>query len=499
MLGSRAAPEGPRGHRDRAHPHPRHTPEQELQCSSHAGTHTLQQARPLPVLRLLLVAVVLLVLGAGGAEAAPFTFTDVYTPRCTPLANPPPGGFKKWSDPKTWGPGGVPGVGSRTMVNVTIPCGGAVVLDVPEVRVNMLTIRGMLAVQDPAKGKPAVYQVTACLVLVEGQLIVGSAKKQLRSKLTFTLAPNPNRRKQYSFTFNPPADKDHPRGIGHKAFVIAGGQVSLHGMPGEGGTPSWVKLAETAKQGQNYIILDTDVTGKWPVGGRIAIASTGYYAFEAEEFEIVDVQRHPKGTALTLDKALQWSHWGNARGIPDGFGGFVDERAEVALLSRNIVITGVDEPAPYQYEGGHFMVFMTRQPQTIEGVEFFKMGQQGKLGRYSIHLHVCGDTRGQMVVRKNAIHSSKQRCIVVHATHNASIESNVAYNTAGHCFMVEEGGEQGNKFIGNLGFLTRRVDRLITNGYLPGSTLETDNVPSTFWISNLYNTYVWTLRDTVTA
>lgn len=261
-------------------------------------------------------------------------------------------------------------------------------------------------------------------------------------------------------------------------------------MPGGRDTPSWAKLAETAEKGQNFIILDADVANQWPVGSRIAIASTGYYPFEAEDFRIVDVQQHPKGAAITLDGPLQWMHWGDARGIPDGFGGYVDERAEVALLSRNIVITGVDEPRPHQYEGGHFMVFMTQQPQTVEGVEFYLMGQQGNLGRYPLHLHVCGDTQGRFLVRKNAIHSSKQRCVVVHATHNATIESNVAYNTSGHCFMVEEGGEMGNKFIKNLGFLTRRVDRLITNGYVPGASEETDVVPSTFWITNLYNTCV---------
>lgn len=47
-----------------------------------------------------------------------------------------------------------------------------------------------------------------------------------------------------------------------------------------------------------------------------------------------------------------------------------------------------------------------------------------------------------------------QRCIVVHATHNLTISENIAFNTSGHCFMVEEGGEQDNKFIKNLGMLT---------------------------------------------
>lgn len=51
--------------------------------------------------------------------------------------------------------------------------------------------------------------------------------------------------------------------------------------------------------------------------------------------------------------------------------------------------------------------------------------------RYSIHFHLCGDQTNNSVIRKNLILNSKQRCIVIHATFNATIDSNVAYNTSG--------------------------------------------------------------------
>jgi len=41
------------------------------------------------------------------------------------------------------------------------------------------------------------------------------------------------------------------------------------------------------------------------------------------------------------------------------------------------------------------------------------------------------DQKGRSVVRKNLIMHSKQRCVVVHATFNARIEGNVAYNSSG--------------------------------------------------------------------
>jgi len=45
---------------------------------------------------------------------------------------------------------------------------------------------------------------------------------------------------------------------------------------------------------------------------------------------------------------------------------------------------------------------------------------------------------------------------------------------AGHCFMIEEGGETGNTFINNFGLRTRAVTEKIAED-------ETDDSPATFW------------------
>lgn len=61
-------------------------------------------------------------------------------------------------------------------------------------------------------------------------------------------------------------------------------------------------------------------------------------------------------------------HYGEPNSLSDGFGGFVDERAEVALLDRNIVVMGTKEDEPYNLEGtvSHklklILVFMVRFP-----------------------------------------------------------------------------------------------------------------------------------------
>lgn len=64
------------------------------------------------------------------------------------------------------------------------------------------------------------------------------------------------------------------------------------------------------------------------------------------------------------------------------------QAAEVGLLTRNIVVQG--KPGNDPLIGGQVIVNMTQVPQSIFGVEFVRMGQQGNLGRYPVHFHLCG-------------------------------------------------------------------------------------------------------------
>ena len=60
---------------------------------------------------------------------------------------------------------------------------------------------------------------------------------------------------------------------------------------------------------------------------------------------------------------------------------------------------------------------------------------------------------------------------------------NVAFDTKGHCYFTEDGIETGNSFLRNIGVYTRDPDVMISND-------ETDNTPSTFWITNPTNTWL---------
>ncbi|CAI5484165.1 unnamed protein product [Closterium sp. Yama58-4] len=330
-----------------------------------------------------------------------------------------------------------------------------------------------------------------------------------------------------------------------------GGQVDLHGLPGPPSMPVWVRLNNTALAGQTEIVVDADVS-TWPVGGEIAIASTSVKMDEAEKAVIAGgvyvwvecgsvwpcrtgfmpllpptfplhppvtphpqgyrisltaplkyshdgnpkavpdsfhaplpnhpslfsplhppVTPHPQGYRISLTAPLKYSHDGNPKAVPDGFGGAVEVRGEVGLLHRNVVIYGMHEPGKYELE---------------EGVQFAYMGQQGVLGRYPLHFHVCGEANQSHVVRKNAIVYSKQRCVVIHATSNMTIEDTVTYESKGHCFLVEEGSENNVVFKRNLGISVRKVKVVIPSK--ESYDKHTDDKPSTFWMANPNNEYI---------
>ena len=159
--------------------------------------------------------------------------------------------------------------------------------------------------------------------------------------------------------------------------------------------------------------------------------------------------------------------------------------SEVAWLSRPIVFEAEgDGPSDGTYDalhGGHLIILHTPNvAQHIEGVEIRNFGQQGILGRYPIHFHMSGSVAGS-VVRRNVIRESKQRCVVIHGSHDVLVEDNVSFDSYGHCYLLEDGGEHDNTFRNNLGARTRN------SGISIGSS---DNEASTLWITNPQNHFV---------
>ena len=314
--------------------------------------------------------------------------------------------------------------------------------------------------------------------MLHGELVIGSEASPHTRKATITLT-------------NTVPGEDVMAGMGDRGIMISGGTLNLHGDR----TNTWTKLARTAEAGSNSIEV-LNAAG-WRVGDEIVLASTDYDPRQAERRTIAAI----RGNTITLDQPLEYMHFGRITFD-------VDERGEVGLLTRNIMIQASAD-AEESFFGGHIMA-MPSSKMYVEGVELQRMGQNLTLARYPIHWHLVGDAKGQYI-KNAAIHDTYNRCVTVHGTNFLRVENNVTYNTVGHCFFMEDGIEHGNEFVRNLGIQTKchtskpcvptnlaaaGEPRTGTNGQQSKDVLiPSDNTVSTFWITNPDNIY----RDNVAA
>src|ERR1700691_5187230 len=389
----------------------------------------------------------------------------------------PAAGAKRWSDAATWPDKKVPGKDAV----VTIGRDMDVVLDVIPPELHGLTINGKLSFADNKD-----LELSTEWIMVHGELEIGTEAKPHTRKATITLTDNIK-------------DEDMS-GIGgtndrsDRGIMMMGGTLNLHGNR----TNSWTKLSGTAGAGSSSIEV-LNAAG-WRAGDEIVLASTDFDAHQAERRTIAAI----RGNTITLDKKLDSMHFGKITFD-------VDERGEVGMLSRNIVIQASPD-ADQTLFGGHIMA-MNGSKMFVDGVELNRMGQNMHLARYPIHWHLIGDAQGQYI-RNSAIHDTYSRCVTVHGTNYLDIENNVTYNNIGHCFFLEDAVEHGNQFVHNLAILTKChpdapcvPTNLAPLGQSTASNFDTagqnakdillpsDNTAATFWITNPDNIY----RDNVAA
>ncbi|XP_038625586.1 cell surface hyaluronidase isoform X1 [Tachyglossus aculeatus] len=215
--------------------------------------------------------------------------------------------------------------------------------------------------------------------------------------------------------------------------------------------------------------LVDDASG-WKPGDQIVVASTDYSMYQAEEFTLLPCPEC-NNYQVKVKETPQFLHMGE---IVDG----VDMRAEVGVLTRNVIIKGEMETACYgdnqcqffNYDtfGGHIMIKKNFSSVHLSHVELKHMGQQ-QTGSYPVHFHHCGDVddkggyRPQTYVDGLSIHHCFSRCISIHATNGLLIKDTIGFDTLGHCFFLEDGIEQRNILFRNLGLVTK-----------PGTLLPTD-------------------------
>ena len=215
------------------------------------------------------------------------------------------------------------------------------------------------------------------------------------------------------------------------AVVCCGGRWESHGTPM---TRTWVKLGADAAAGDTTVSLAEAVTG-WKAGDRVIV--TGTQVHGPAKTESLTEERTIKaidGATLTLDQPLAMAHLG------DG-----DYRAEVANLTRNVVVESAD-PGGVR---GHTM-YHKDSAGSLAYTEFRHLGKKGVLGRYALHFHLLRDTmRGSSVVG-NSIWDSHNRWLTIHGTDYLIARDNVGYKSVGHGFFLEDGTEVYNVLDRNL-------------------------------------------------
>jgi cell migration-inducing and hyaluronan-binding protein len=361
-------------------------------------------------------------------------------PPVTPPGPTPGQQSFKWSDPNAWG-GAVPAAGAT----VTIPANKYIVLDVSPPALKGLQIDGALVFDDKD------LELTSNWVMVHGagRLEVGRTDKPFTKRATITLTGTDT--------------GENVMGMGTKLLGAMGGSIELVGEPNR--TP-WTKLSATVTKGAKTITVAD--AGGWRVGDRIVLASTDYDPLQAEDVTITAVT----GNTITFDKALAYMHFGE---VTNG----IDERGEVGLLTRNVVVRG-DDGSTNGF-GGHMMIMVGSSARVV-GVQFQRMGQKGKLGRYPVHFHLAGD-ESVSFVKDSSIFETYNRCLTIHATQNLLVSRNVAYNNIGHCYFLEDGLETGNKLESNLAILAKPSKK-------GEEVIPSDNQPSSYWITNPANSFI---------
>uniref|UniRef100_A0A669CEV9 Cell migration inducing hyaluronidase 1 n=1 Tax=Oreochromis niloticus TaxID=8128 RepID=A0A669CEV9_ORENI len=260
----------------------------------------------------------------------------------------------------------------------------------------------------------------------------------------------------------------------------------------------------------NSSILElADQPAGWGPGDRVVVASTDYSMHQAEEFTLLPCPTCASNQLKVRGKT-KFIHMGEE---VDG----VDMRAEVGLLSRNILLRGEMEPSCYGNEACKFFNFDTFgghlkhgfRAVHISGMELQHMGQQ-TMGHYPVHFHMNGDVdeRGgydpPTSVSDLSIHHSFSRCVTIHGSNGLMVKDVVGYDTLGHCFFTEDGPEERNTFEHCLGLMVRagtllpsdrdsKMCRDITDGAYPGyvpNPRQDCSATSTFWIANPNNNLI---------
>jgi hypothetical protein len=305
-----------------------------------------------------------------------------------------------WSDTNTWGGEFLPMEGD----SISIPYGLNLLVDIDESPVlNAIIVEGSLIFAPDDLDSSHQRTFDAYYIITQnGYIEIGTEDEPYTSYLTITMHGEVNSPSLPTF--------------GNKVIAVSGGQLEMHGVPRH---PTWTSLETTADVGSTSITLQESVD--WQVGEQIVIAPTDFEARHAEQREIMAIDNSdPDHPVITLDTELYYKHYAATEYYGDNW---IDMRAEVGLLTRNVKFQGDQEYSEDNMYGGQIMIHSDGDETSIARIEYcelFNVGQGFKLGRYAIHFHMIG-TVHKSYVKGNAVWQSYNRGTTIHGVHHLTI------------------------------------------------------------------------------
>lgn len=352
-----------------------------------------------------------------------------------------------WSEASTWG-GTKPVQGEE----VTIPEGAVIMLDENPPALGGLLIEGTLVFDRKN------LELSSEWIMVSGTLMVGTKAQPFEDSAIITL--------------NDTDAEADLMGMGTRGIMVMGGRLELHGAVPE---ITKTKINENLEQGATSVPLVDNVD--WEPDDMIIITPTDYFQAGGgwsftQKVAISDV---PNASELTISDGLNAFRWGvlqypttngmslsqeNLVTPPSDEGEtplVLDERAGVALLTRNIIIEAPDDALWNDLGFGAHTMIMPGSEAHVEGVWFRRVGQRGRIRRYPFHWHMLSyagtetldDASGQYF-NNNVVDGSENRGIVIHGTNGVTVQGNIVFDIKGHGVFLEDAVERRNVIDDNL-------------------------------------------------
>lgn len=327
-----------------------------------------------------------------------------------------------WSDDTTWGGEFAP----MYMESVYVPEGFNLFVDVDSTpELNLIMVEGSLIFAPDANPDHERFFDARYIFLNNAYMEVGTEEFPYTSKLTITMHGN------ISSPYLPI--------FGNKCIAVKQSTLDMHGVKR---TPTWTVLHDTVLPGSSEIKLNEAVD--WVAGEEIAIAATSFNGREGEQRRIKSIDKtNPNVPVITLDRPLEFKHFAKTEHYGNDF---IDMRAEVGLLTRNVKYRG-DPYSSFANEYGATIFLHSEGDDSLvarlEYIELNEVGQAFKVGRYAVHFHMIGAVH-KSYCKGFGTHTSFNRAFTMHGTHYLRITENVAYNVKGHTIFIEDAVEKKN-------------------------------------------------------